>query len=356
MATNITDLQRTENKELSTMSHKDQIKYLLQSNKEAIAAALPKHLNPDRLLQVAVTAAVTTPALRDCYVPSLIGAVMQCSAMGLEPNTVMGHAYLVPFRNRKKNRTDVQVIVGYKGLLDLARRSGAVKSIASHEVREHDHFEYMYGLEEKLEHRPAEGDRGEITHFYAVAHMTDGGHAFEVMTKAAVDLIMSRTQSRGESGPWKDYYTEMGRKTVWRRLAKWVPTSVELARAINLDDMATSGADQALDRALEGDFEVLEQGAAIEHHQGMTEVITDKKGVSFDADLHVAGETGPVFNQDGSFRKKRNAATKDKDSGGDAGLAPSGSGESEPDAQTGASEPGAPASPSTPDKENFSME
>ena len=319
MATNIKDLQKAnEGKALSELSHKDQVKYLLEANKDAIMAALPKHLSAERLLQVAMQVAITTPGLKNCYVPSLIGGIMQCTMMGLEPNTVLGHAYLIPFRNKKKNRTDVQVIIGYKGLIDLARRSGEIISIAAHEVCKNDHFDYMYGLVERLEHKPADGDRGEVTHFYAVAHMKDGGHAFEVMTKAAVELVMKGSQSKGEYGPWKDFFVEMGRKTVWRRLAKYCPISVDLARGVNLDETGAKGADQSLDRAIAGDFEVLDSDdAAPAHHQGETDVVRDANGVQFDPDAHVQNDNGPVFNNDGTFRKKRGTAAtkKDKDSG-----------------------------------------
>ena len=322
MATNLKDLQKdNESKALSELSHKDQVKYLLAQNADVIKAALPKHLSPERLLQVATQVAITTPGLKNCYVPSLIGAIMQCTMMGLEPNTVLGHAYLIPFRNKGKNRTDVQVIIGYKGLIDLARRSGEIVSIAAHEVCKNDHFDYMYGLVERLEHKPAEGDRGDITHFYAVAHMKDGGHAFEVMTRDAVEVIMKKSQSKGEYGPWKDHFGEMGRKTAWRRLAKYCPISVDLARGVNLDETSAAGADQSLDRAIQGDYEVIDPVDTAPQHQGETDAVRDSTGTPFDPTLHVENEDGPVFNNDGQFRKKRGAAPAAANNGGDSGSA-----------------------------------
>ena len=243
--------------DVSAMKPKDQVRHLLQQNSGAIRQALPKHISADRLLRVAQTAVTTTPGLLDCYIPSLLGGVMQCAQLGLEPNTVLGHAYLIPFKNRKKGRTDVQVIVGYKGLIDLARRSGQIVSIAAHAVREQDHFQYLYGLRETLDHRPADGERGRITHFYAVAHMKDGGHAFEVMPRTEVDSIMKSSQSAGKYGPWKDHYEEMGRKTAARRLAKWLPLSIEMGAALALDAKAEHGEEQNLDGVLDGDYEVL---------------------------------------------------------------------------------------------------
>jgi len=183
--------------------------------------------------------------------------------MGLEPNTVLGHAYLVPFNTKRKDAqgnerwvNSVQVIIGYKGLIDLARRSGQIVSIAAHEVCENDHFELVYGLDEKLNHRPAMEERGEVVGFYAVAKLKDGGHSFEFMSVHQVREIMSATQSKGKYGPWKEHFIEMGRKTVIRRLAKYLPLSIEFQTAVVLDNQAEAGKDQRLD-AIDGDFMVV---------------------------------------------------------------------------------------------------
>lgn len=251
---------------LSMMKSKEQVAYLLKSKQGEIAKMLPKHLNAERLLKVAQIAATTTPALAKCDVASLVGAIGQCAQMGLEPNTVLGHAYLVPFNTKRKdaNGTErwvnsVQVIIGYKGLIDLARRSGQIISIAAHEVCENDEFELVYGLEEKLAHRPAMGERGAIIGFYAVAKLKDGGHAFEFMSLHQVQEIMSATQSKGKYGPWKDHFSEMGRKTVIRRLAKFLPLSIEFQTAVALDELATVGKDQHMDSAIEADFMVMDE-------------------------------------------------------------------------------------------------
>jgi recombination protein RecT len=250
-----TDIVRAANAAGRDVKPKDLVKHMLEQNKHVIAQALPRHMNPERLMRVAITSVTSNPALLECYVPTLIGGIIQCSQMGLEPNTVLGHAYLIPFKNTKKNRKDAQVVIGYKGLIDLARRSGQIVSIAAHAVRQHDTFEYEYGLEEKLKHIPADSDRGEITHFYAVAHMKDGGHAFEVMTRAAVMTI--RNSGQGKNNPvWSDHFEEMGRKTVIRRLAKYLPLSVELATAVAMEDTTARGESQNLDGVLDGDFSV----------------------------------------------------------------------------------------------------
>lgn len=260
----------TTKQQLAAMPPKKQIAHLLETRKGEIAKMLPRHLSADRLLKVAQIAATTTPALLECEVPSLVGAIGQCAQMGLEPNTVLGHAYLVPFNTKRKDAQgrerwvkSVQVIVGYKGLIDLARRSGQIVSIAAHEVRENDQFELVYGLEEKLEHRPATGERGDIIGFYSVAKLVGGGYAFEFMSRHEVDQIKLATQSKGNYGPWKDHYTEMGRKTVIRRLAKYLPLSIEFQSATALDEMANRGEDQRLDEnTIDGDFVFASDGAA----------------------------------------------------------------------------------------------
>ncbi|HEJ2443846.1 TPA: recombinase RecT, partial [Burkholderia multivorans] len=222
--------------------------------------------SPDRMLKIALGALRTTPKLMECTVESLMGAVVQCSQLGLEPNTPLGHAYLIPFEKKKKvggewvtEKVETQIVIGYKGLIDLARRSGQVVSIAAHAVHEHDHFDYAFGLDEKLEHKPAMSARGRVIAFYAVAKLVGGGHAFEVMSAEQVNEIRDASQNYKfardkEKTVWGQHYEEMGRKTVLRRLFKYLPVSIELASAAALDDVGASGRSQALDTVLDGDY------------------------------------------------------------------------------------------------------
>lgn len=261
---------------LATMKPREQVAYLLEQKKGELAKMLPRTLSIDRLLKVAQIAATTTPALAKCDVPSLVGAIGQCAQMGLEPNTVLGHAYLVPFNIKRKDAqgnerwvNSVQVIIGYKGLIDLARRSGQIVSIAAHEVCERDAFELVYGLDEKLNHTPAMGERGPVIGFYAVAKLKDGGHCFEFMSVHQVREIMNASQGyqraaetakkygKAEvSHPWTQHFVEMGRKTVIRRLAKYLPLSIEFQTAAALDESAAAGRDQRLD-TIDGEFMVV---------------------------------------------------------------------------------------------------
>ncbi len=265
------------------MKPKEQIAHLLTVKRGEIAKMLPKHLNAERLMKVAQIAATTTPALAKCDVASLVGAIGQCAMLGLEPNTVLGHAYLVPFNTKRKDGegnerwvNSVQVIVGYKGLIDLARRSGQIVSIAAHEVCANDKFELVYGLDEKLNHTPAMEERGEIIGFYAVAKLKDGGHAFEFMSRYQIEIIRDASQGwqqaikykKTDIHPWKVHFSEMGRKSVIRRLAKYLPLSIEFQTAAVLDGMAEGGQDQRLD-SIDGDFMIMpgmddEQGAEVQ--------------------------------------------------------------------------------------------
>ncbi|WP_250518629.1 recombinase RecT [Caballeronia sp. ATUFL_M1_KS5A] len=242
------------------------VKTFFESQKATLAAVLPKHVSPDRMLKIALGALRTTPKLMECTVESLMGAVVQCSQLGLEPNTPLGHAYLIPFEKKKKSgnqwvtdKVETQIVIGYKGLIDLARRSGQVVSIAAHAVHEHDHFDYSYGLDEKLEHKPAMSKRGRVIAFYAVAKLVGGGHAFEVMSAEQVDEIRDASQNYKfardkEKTVWGQHYEEMGRKTVLRRLFKYLPVSIELATATAIDDVGAGNKSQALDTVLDGDY------------------------------------------------------------------------------------------------------
>lgn len=296
--------------DLQSMKPKEQISYLLNQKKGEIAKMLPKHLNADRLLKVAQIAATTTPALAKCDVASLVGAIGQCAQMGLEPNTVLGHAYLVPFNTKRKDANggerwvnSVQVIIGYKGLIDLARRSGQIVSIAAHEVCENDQFDMAYGLDERLTHVPAMGERGEVIGFYAVAKLKDGGFAFEFMSRHQVEKIRDGSQGwqqamkfkKTDIHPWSAHFVEMGRKTVIRRLAKFLPLSIEFQTAAALDEYAATGKDQHLDSALDGDYVIVPDDAPAGEGQDTPEQLTGTR------ETHTAErvdqETGEILDE-----------------------------------------------------------
>lgn len=232
------------------------VRTLLEQSKEQIAMALPKHCTPERMLRIAMTAVQRTPKLLDCDPRTLIGAIVQASEMGLEPSNVLGHAYLVPFRNNKTKNLEVQLIPGYKGLVDLARRSGNVSTIFAHIVYEKDVFDFAYGLDPRCEHVPSNAaDPGPMIAAYAVCRLRDGGAQFEVMWKRQVDAIRAISKAK-DSGPWVTHYEEMAKKTVLRRLCKLLPVSVELQRLVALDERADVGLSQGMAHVVDfGDTE-----------------------------------------------------------------------------------------------------
>lgn len=216
---------------------------LFEKMKPAIAQAIPQHMTPERLLRIATTSIRTNPKLKVCTPESLLGAVMQCAQLGLEPS-ILGHAYLVPYRNKKKDERgkdigfvdEAQFQIGYKGLIELARRTGQISSIMAQAVHEKDAFEYEYGIEEKLKHVPADGDRGLITKYYAYAKFKDGGYSFLVMSRKDIEIHRDKFSKAKSYGPWADHFDEMAKKTVLKGLMKYMPISVEFSRAISQDE------------------------------------------------------------------------------------------------------------------------
>jgi recombination protein RecT len=209
---------------------------LIEGMKGEIARALPKHLSADRLARIALTEVRRTPLLANCTQQSFGGALMTCAQLGLEPG-VTGEAYLLPFKNNKKGGIyEVQLIIGYQGMAKLFWQSPLAKSLDTQAVYENDEFDYEKGLDAKLRHRPSlEADRGKVIAYYAVATLTNGGHAFVVMSPADIEKIRQRSRAK-DDGPWNTDYDAMARKTCLRQMFKLLPRSPELAQALAQDE------------------------------------------------------------------------------------------------------------------------
>lgn len=208
-----------------------------------MALALPKSMTADRLTRIVMTECRKAPALLKCAPESFYGAVLQCAALGLEPGSALGHCYLLPFGNGKdkQGRPNAQLIIGYRGMIDLARRSGQIVSLSAYCVHEQDTFNYKLGLDPDIEHIPASvADRGKVTHVYAVAKLKGGGVQFEVMSRAEIEAVR-KTSKAGTSGPWASHWDEMAKKTVIRRLFKYLPVSIEAVRAVEIDEKTDRG-------------------------------------------------------------------------------------------------------------------
>jgi len=222
----------------------DTIRTALGQMKAQIAAAAPRHLTPDRISRIFMTSIQAKPELAGCTMESLFGCLLTCTQVGLEPDSASQKAHLIPYKNK------CTLIFGYQGLMELARRSPDVLDILPPQVvRQNDEFAYELGTSPALKHRPADGDRGEITHFYAVAVLKSGERPFVVMTKAEIDKVKAQATARlkRKDGPWFEYYEAMGLKTIVKRLCKWLPSSWQLQTAVTLDDKAEAGVEQTID-------------------------------------------------------------------------------------------------------------
>lgn len=250
---------------------------LVQKLTPEIARALPRHVNPDRMARVVTTALRTVPKLEECTPASFLGCVIQCAQLGLEPCTPLGHAYLIPFNNRRAGTVDCTLIIGYKGMIDLARRSGIVTSVYAEPVHEHDEFSWQLGTKPMINHRPSDKEGGKLTHVYAVARIRDSEPIFKVLTKAQVDERRGRSRA-SSSGPWVTDYEAMALKSAVRALAAWMPQSAEFARAVQLDEAADKGLPQLPELDDEIKKALLTSGAADRQEIEATgEVSTDEE-------------------------------------------------------------------------------
>jgi recombination protein RecT len=243
---------KTDKKSMITANQKTVVG-LLEQMKGEIARCLPRHLTPERMTRIAITELRKTPKLQECDPMSFIAAIMQASQLGLEPG-IMGSCYLIPFYNSKTGKYECTFMPGYRGFLDLARRSGQIVSLVARAVYENDEFTYEFGLKEDIKHKPCMDNKGSLVAVYAVALLKDGGYQFDVMSRAEVETIRNTSKSK-DSGPWVTNFEEMAKKTVLRRLFKWLPCSVEMQKAVSLDEQQEIGA-QNIKAAASEEFDI----------------------------------------------------------------------------------------------------
>jgi len=204
--------------------------------RDEIAKALPKHLTPDRFIRVAVSALARTPKLKECEPVSLFGAMLTLSQLGIEPDGRRAH--LIPFENRRRGVVECQLIIDYKGLAEMAMRSGVVSYLHADVVCENDQFEENMGeiIVHKIDRRKP---RGEVYAAYAICKFKDGTAKAEVMSSDEIEAIRKRSKA-GNAGPWITDWNEMAKKTVFRRLSKWLPLSPEFRDAVEADEEPAS--------------------------------------------------------------------------------------------------------------------
>lgn len=228
MAENNTTNTAVAKKETKVLPPAAQLKNIIKGDafKGAVSAFFEKEQNRDRFVQAAINAIVRVPKLGNCDRNSFMMALMQLAQMGLNPDG--RNAHLIPYG------TNVTLVVDYKGMVTLAMRSDKVSKVEAFEVYKNDHFRLKNG---EVEHEVDDpfGDRGEVVGFYAVCQFKDGTKKYEVMSKKQVDAVRARSRA-SQNGPWVTDYNEMAKKTVFKRLSKWLPVTPDLQAAIDKDD------------------------------------------------------------------------------------------------------------------------
>lgn len=210
-----------------------------------IQMALPKHLNSERFVRIALTCLRNNPQLANCNRESFLAALMQSAQIGLEPST-LGQCYILPYKNEAK------LIIGYQGMINLVRRSGEIADIYAEIIYANDDYSIEFGLDRDLKHKPnlLSEDRGEPVLVYAVARLKDGSCSFVVMTMTEINKIkLASPSASSSSSPWKSWPDMMMRKSAIKRLCRYLPISIEIASMINTDE--TTKKDIAPDMAID---------------------------------------------------------------------------------------------------------
>ncbi|MDK2906016.1 MAG: recombination protein RecT [Eubacteriaceae bacterium] len=263
----------TANNQVSKQGGQPTMQNYIKSMQGEIAKALPSVMTPERFTRITLSALSTNPQLCETTPSSFLGAMMTAAQLGMEPNTPLGQAYLIPFKN--KGTLECQFQLGYKGLIDLAYRSGDVSVIQAHVVYENDSFEYELGLDPKLKHVPAKKDKGDPIFFYAMFKTKDGGYGFEVMS---VEDIRAHAKKYSQSfnssySPWTKNFEEMAKKTVLKKVLKYAPLKSDFVRGITVDETVKTEIDEDMYAvpSVEIEYEIDEDGVVEEDKSGLTD-------------------------------------------------------------------------------------
>ena len=189
-------------------------------------------LAPERFTRLVLSTISSNPKLQQCTPESFCAAMMSSAQLGLEPNTSLGQAYLIPYGNQ------CQFQLGYRGLIDLAYRSGQIKKIDAQVVYKNDEFDYELGWDAKLVHKPAMSNRGDVVGYYALFKLDGGGGNFLFMSKEDIENHAKKFSQayKSKSSPWHSDFDSMAKKTVIKQLLKYAPIAVELQQAIASDE------------------------------------------------------------------------------------------------------------------------
>lgn len=236
-----------EQREQRQLNPAQKAKSIMDKMMPQIKKALPKYITPDRLARIILTEVSNNPKLMQCTTESFLGAVMQSAELGLAPGT-LGHCYFIPFNNstnvggKWEKQLEVQFMIGYKGYLELFRRSGEVTKAIAKPVFTNDEFEYTEGTDGGLRHRPKmHGDRGEVYAYYFYAKFANGEDFAYVMTKKEVEKHREATKKGNHKSPWDTDFDAMACKTCVRLGAKYMPISAELMHKVSQDETIRRG-------------------------------------------------------------------------------------------------------------------
>lgn len=246
--------------------HTDTIGGMIERLKPQLEKALPEHVTAKRLARVALTAIRNNPKLQQSEAMSLMGSIMVAAQLGLEPNTPLQQCYLIPYKNGKTGKYEAQFQIGYKGLIDLAHRSGQYRKLVARAVDKHDQFDYAYGLDEYLHHKPAEKPSGETIYYYAMYELDNGGRSFTVWSK---DKVFDHAQRYSKTwdkqkkqfyqdSAWSTAFDQMACKTVLIDLLRYAPKSVEVAQAAGFDNVTHRFNPDDPDLTIESEYEISE--------------------------------------------------------------------------------------------------
>jgi len=209
---------------------------IIDSKRIDIANVLPDGMSVDKFIMQSRIAYGANPDLQKCSPYTFLSACMLSAQMGLEPNTNLGQSYIIPFGNK------AQFQIGYQGLLELCYRTGDYESISAYEVYKDDVFEYEYGLDQKLVHKPCEDPIGEPIYFYSIYRLKSGGKGFFVMSKKNIERHeKGNRKGKSMSTVWCKHYNEMAKKTCIKKMLKYAQKSTDLSRALTADESVKDG-------------------------------------------------------------------------------------------------------------------
>jgi recombination protein RecT len=195
--------------------------------------ALPNAMSPERFVRITVTSMMRNPKLMQCSRETFFRCLLDLSAMGLEPDGRQAH--LIPRKNKHTNAIDCTLIIDYKGIKELLYRNGDIVDEHSDVVGDLDAFEYEFGSNKHLRHVPHTRDRGKLYCAYSFITLPKGGTAFDVMSTEEIETVRRRS-ANPDGDPWTKDWSEMAKKTVFKRLAKSLPLSPKTRDAIEMDN------------------------------------------------------------------------------------------------------------------------